>query len=95
MRSYIAVAVPQRDGGWRIHFPDLPGYQAEGSSLDHPMGRSRQAVHLHLAKLVRNWEIPRPRSLDAIVADAAWASVHTIDWAEAIISLISLPTLRE
>jgi predicted RNase H-like HicB family nuclease len=42
MKHYLAVLVPH--GGWRAHFPDLPGCRAEASSVDGAILLAREAA---------------------------------------------------
>jgi hypothetical protein len=48
-----------------------------------------EAADLHLAtRRESGREIPVPRSLEAIRADADWAQGRGIDWSEVVVSII-------
>jgi predicted RNase H-like HicB family nuclease len=88
MLHYIAVLVPQIEGGWRVHFPDFPGCRAEGAYLEQAIGVARQAVYQQVDMSAADGAVPFPSSLDAIVADPDWAGARGVDWRRSVISLV-------
>ena len=88
MLHYIAVLVPQIEGGWRIHFPDFPGCRAEGAHLEQAISVARQAVYQRVDVAAADGAVPFPRSLEAIVADPDWARTRGVDWRRSVISLV-------
>ena len=65
--TYIGLfrAFPKRD--WRVKFPDLPGCEATGSSLQETLESARVALTDHLYSLGAK---PRPRSRTELLNDA-------------------------
>src|SRR5688572_5837107 len=88
MLHYLAVLVPQVEGGWRIHFPDFPGCRAEAAHLEQAIGVARQAVYQPVDTAAADGAVPSPRSLEAIVADPDWARTRGVDWRRSVISLV-------
>ena len=94
MKHYLAVLVPLPKGGWRAHFPDLPGCRAEASSVEAAILYARSAAWELLGKLQLDGVAPVPRTLEEIRSDEAWAAERSIDWTKALISVVSIGTLE-
>jgi predicted RNase H-like HicB family nuclease len=88
---FIAVLVPQTGGGWRVHFPDLPGCGAEGNEVEIAIDHASRAVTAMIGKLPLSGGLPPPRSFEEIRTDETWAAELSIDWAFAVVSLVQLP----
>ncbi len=59
--EYSAHVVRQRDGGFLVEFPDLPGCLTEGDSLQDALANAREALSAWLYVAVKgNEEIPAP-----------------------------------
>ncbi|MGV1014842.1 MAG: type II toxin-antitoxin system HicB family antitoxin [Methyloceanibacter sp.] len=77
MQHYIAVIHKERDSIYGISFPDVPGVTAAAESLDAALVEAAEA----LSFAAEDWEqltgnpFPRPRSPDALQADAEFASM--------------------
>ena len=65
--TYIGLfrAFPNRD--WRVRFPDLPGCEATGASLQETVEAARAALAKHLYGARAK---PRPRSRAELLSDA-------------------------
>lgn len=64
---YPAVFEPEKDGGFSIFFPDLPGCNSCGDNLADGMYMANDALALwlyHLEKEKR--DIPEPSAIDAV-----------------------------
>jgi predicted RNase H-like HicB family nuclease len=91
-KYYVVVLVPQRDGGWRAHFPDIPNCRAEGDRVEIAIERvagaaSRMIVDLHDQGL----PVSEPRGFEQIRADTSWAEERAVDWSKVVVSLVAIP----
>ena len=77
MPHYIAIIHKEPGSIYGVSFPDVPGVVAAAASLDAALSEAAEA----LAFAAEDWEqltgtpFPRPRSLDALHADAEFASM--------------------
>ena len=77
MLHYIAIIHKEPGSIYGVSFPDVPGVVAAAESLDAALSEAAEA----LAFAAEDWEqltgmpFPRPRSLDALHADAEFASL--------------------
>lgn len=85
------VLLPLANGKWRAHIPDFPGCKAEATSAsgsktaaivlaDAAAGACRQAGK----------PCPIPRTLEAIRDDETWWSEQSIDWNQAVVSMVAI-----
>ena len=87
MKHYVAIFVENHIGEWRVVFPDLPGCEARGFSLDD----ARFAAVSALAQRVHGSEsLPEPMDLAAIERSEDWLSQNSIDLSRAVISIVPL-----
>ena len=94
-KHFLIVLAPQRDGGWRAHFPDLPGCRAEGPRVEMVVERARRAASERVASLSEQAaDLPAPRTLEEIKADEEWAKERSIDWMTAVISVVAITGVR-
>jgi predicted RNase H-like HicB family nuclease len=76
---YIAITHKEQGSSYGVSFPDLPGVIATAESLDAALSEAAEA----LAFAAEDWEgltgtpFPRPRSLDALQADADFISLKS------------------
>jgi hypothetical protein len=91
MLHYIAVLVPQGRAAWRVHLPDFPGCHADGPILGVAVALARYSAYEQIGRLVLQNDVPRPRSLQEIVADRTWGGERCIDWRTAIITVVPFP----
>jgi predicted RNase H-like HicB family nuclease len=90
MKHYIAVLAPLPEGGWRAHFPDLPGCSAEGETGEIAVSHISEKAAAAFHKMKLNGGPPTPRSLEEIHADKAWASAQSLDWKTAVVRLVPI-----
>ncbi|MBP1627375.1 MAG: ribbon-helix-helix, copG family protein [Holophagaceae bacterium] len=72
MPTYIATVTP-KEGGFLATFPDFPGLEAEGPSLDLVRIEAQGALEEHLATSFDETNRQAPHSLDEISAQAPGA----------------------
>jgi len=88
MTHYIAIMVPTDAGEWRAIFPDFPGCEARGYTVEDAkytaLTRLRQRLESELAIP------PQPTDLAAIAKDREWISRNDIDISKAVIAIIPL-----
>jgi antitoxin HicB len=59
--QYEAVFMPQREGGYTVEVPDLPGCVSEGGTLEEAQINIQEAIGLYIETLHdRNKPIPKP-----------------------------------
>ena len=77
MTHYIALIHKESDSGYGVSFPDVPGVITAADSLDEALTRAAEA----LAFAAEDWTeltgtpFPKPRSLDTLRSDRAFASM--------------------
>jgi predicted RNase H-like HicB family nuclease len=86
---YISVLMPLSAGGWRALFPDIPGCEVEGDSLDATVLRAAGALTECVHSRYGDGP-PSPRELIEIKADDHWVTSHAIDWAKAVVTMVPL-----
>jgi predicted RNase H-like HicB family nuclease len=86
---YISVLMPLSAGGWRALFPDIPGCEVEGESLDATVLRAAGALTECVQSRYGDGP-PSPRELIEIKADDQWVTTHAIDWAKAVVTMVPL-----
>ena len=93
MKHYLAVLVPQPDGGWRAHFPDFPGCRAEGMSVEAATDAAAAAAGEHARRLMaQGGSLPHPQTYEEVRHHSnGWAAERGIDWSHAVASLVKLP----
>lgn len=65
--TYIAFLTPAAEGGYGVHFADLPGCVSYGDDLDEAYAHAGEALALHLEGMAEDGEaFPAARSLEAI-----------------------------
>lgn len=88
-QHHVVVLVPKPEGGWRAHFPDFRGCQAEGPRVETTTDISMRAVAEMIDGMHRGGTpVPLPRSYEEVRVDDAWAAERSIDWSTAVISLV-------
>jgi predicted RNase H-like HicB family nuclease len=87
MQHYIAIFVETELGEWRVVFPDVPGCEAKGFTLDDA---KFAAVSALVRSIRENGPPPLPMDLDAVQRSEAWLSQQRIDLSKAIVSMVPL-----
>ena len=86
---YVAVLFPEAAGGWSVFFPDLPGCQTQGETIEEARRMAAEAPIGHIASIRAHGEpVPTPRTLEEIRADPTWTEEHDLNWSEVVISLV-------
>ena len=93
MKHYLAVLVPNEDGGWRAHFPDFPGCRAEAPSAEAAIDAGAAAAAEHARRLkAQGVSLPRAQTYEEVRdCSNGWAAERGIDWSRAVASLVKLP----
>lgn len=88
MRHYLAIFIEDYVGEWRVVFPDAPGCEAKGFSLDDAQFAAASA----LSRCFRENGTPLPLPMDmAAVAECdAWLEQNHVDLSKAVVSMISM-----
>jgi len=72
MVSYVALIRKEEGSDYGVEFPDLPGCVTAGVDLDDARRLAEETLALHLEGMAEDGaEIPRPRTFDAIMTEAA------------------------
>ena len=87
MNHYIAIFVETDLGEWRVVFPDVPGCEAKGFTLDDA---KFAAVSVLVQSIRQCGSPPHPMNLEAVQRNEEWLSQHHIDLSKAIVSMIPL-----
>ncbi len=48
VRNYIAVFQEERDGGYSVWVPDLPGCASQGETIEEGLTNIKEAIELYL-----------------------------------------------
>jgi predicted RNase H-like HicB family nuclease len=82
--DYIAIMHKEPDSAYGVSFPDFPGCITAGDTLEQAREMAREALAFHVRGMREDGEeLPRPSSLDAVMADP--------DFAAGVAILVSLP----
>ena len=85
---YIALLIPSSVGEWRVVFPDVPGCEAHGYTVDDAAIAATTALSRCLSE---NGHLPPlPRDLAEIERDEEWLSRNNIDLHAAIVTMVSM-----
>jgi predicted RNase H-like HicB family nuclease len=91
MIQYLAVLVPTEENNWRAHFPEFPGCQAEGPTVEIALETStivaEKQIGWHRQQRIA---LPTPRSYDEIRRLTKWAAERGISWSEAIVCVVPI-----
>ena len=59
--TYLAILEPEKEGGYSISFPDLPGCFSQGNNLEEAKWMAEEAASLHIYGMEEDGdEIPVP-----------------------------------
>jgi predicted RNase H-like HicB family nuclease len=80
--TYIAEFEPAPEGGYGIHFPDLPGCTSFADDLGQAISQATDALTLHLGGMIEEGEaLPQQTQLAELVLsddrapDGVWAAI--------------------
>jgi predicted RNase H-like HicB family nuclease len=88
MTHYIAIFIPSDIGEWRVVFPDLPGCEARGFSLND--AGYAAATALRKGMRAAGSPLPPPMDMTAVERNAEWLSRNHVDLSKTVVSMISL-----
>jgi len=93
LKHYLAILMPGDEGGWRAHFPDFPGCRSEGSTLEGAvMAASAAAIEQVQLLRAQGVSAPRPQRYEELhELNQKWATDRGIDWARAVVTIVSIP----
>jgi predicted RNase H-like HicB family nuclease len=78
---YVTVLALEDEGGYSVLFPDLPGCATQGETQTEAMAVAVEALSGHAAAIrERGEELPAPRGLQDVRADANWTEDYEINW---------------
>jgi len=67
---FAAIIGGDRERGYSVFFPDLPGMTSAGDTLQHAAEQAREGLQSHIELMIEDGEaIPTPRALDDIAYD--------------------------
>ena len=67
---FIAVVEGDRETGYSVYFPDLPGLATAGDTIQHAAEQAHQALAFHLAGMIEDGvAIPEPTPIEDIAYD--------------------------
>ena len=87
MSHYIAIFIEDHIGAWRVVFPDVPGCEAKGFSLDNAQVVAASALSQHIRQ---NGTPPLPMDLAAVEKNDEWLKQNDVDLSKAVVSMISV-----
>ncbi len=91
MKSYIAILVPEDEGGYSVFFPDVPGCVTQGDDMSEAQEMAADALSLWMEVAVdEGIALPIPRALEAIKSDRAWAKDNEVNWCDATAVLVAV-----
>jgi predicted RNase H-like HicB family nuclease len=84
MTSYIGLIRKDADSDFGVDFPDFPGCESAGATLDEARRMAQEALELHIGGVLEDGEaLPVPSLLEAVMADP--------EIADAVAFLVSVP----
>ena len=86
MKHYIAIFVQNDMSEWRVVFPDIPGCEAKGFTLDD----AKFAAMSALAQYIDGQPLPEPMDLATIERNGDWLAQNHVDLKKAVISIIPM-----
>jgi predicted RNase H-like HicB family nuclease len=88
MRHYIAIFIEDHLGEWRVVFPDVPGCEAKGFSLDD----AKFAAATALVTCIKKSGTPAPLPMDMATVQGSkdWLKQNRVDLSKAVVTMIQL-----
>lgn len=60
--SYQAKLTKEKEGGYSVSFPDIPGCFTQGETIEDALLNAQEALSLHLEEAVNpNWDLPKAK----------------------------------
>ena len=85
---YVAILEPLEVGEWRILFPDVPGCETHGFTVQDATIAAATALARQARK--KGSRFPRPRGLRQIEDDTDWLSKNSVDLRKTMVMLVPL-----
>lgn len=93
MAHYVVVLTPDGLNEWLARLPDFPGCRATSTQPDIATNRAAANTTDLVQQLrAKKHYVPNPRSLTEIKTDPNWASDRKVNWDDAVISSVEVPT---
>ena len=88
MSYYIAIFIEDHIGEWRVVFPDVPGCETKGFSLEDAQFSAASA----LSKCLRENGTPPPLPMDLTEVEKCdeWLEQNHVNLSKAVVSMIRL-----
>lgn len=88
MKHYLAIFVESDFGEWRVLFPDVPGCEARGFTLDD----AKYAASSALQRCIQKDGAPAsiPMDLTAVQRRQEWLSQNRVDLSRAVVTMVPL-----
>ena len=84
MKRYFAIFQPQKEGGYTVTFPDLPGCITEGDDYDDAVNNAAEALALYIEVTTEDGDIlPKPSEPKGIATKTKRG--------ELVVGIIALP----
>lgn len=81
-RIYPAIFHPEDDGGYSLHFPDLPGCISEGDTLPEALEMAQDALGIYLYSLQQEKETFPEASKPESMATDKGDFITLVEWDE-------------
>jgi len=78
-----------RVGGWYVQFPDVPGCDSYGFTVDDAMHAASSALAVRAAE--DGDALPPPRGLAEIEHDKKWLFRNDVELSNAVVVMIPMP----
>lgn len=88
MTHYLAIFVESELGEWRVLFPDVPGCEARGFTLED----AKYAAYSALQRCIQDSDLPAPLPMDltAMHRSQEWLSQNHVDLSRAVVTMVPL-----
>ena len=88
MSHYIAIFIEDHIGEWRAVFPDVPGCEAKGFTLDGAQYAAASALSRCLHE--NGTPPPLPMDMAAVAKCDEWLEQNQVDLSKVVVSMISV-----
>jgi predicted RNase H-like HicB family nuclease len=88
MKHYIAIFMEDDVGEWRVVFPDVPGCEAKGFTLDDARFAAASALRRSIEE--SGSTAPAPMDLTAVRRSEEWLLRNQVDISKAVVSMIPI-----
>ena len=72
MPKYTVILIPEKEGGFSVEVPALPGCVTQGETREEAISMAKEAITLYLESLKADGEpLPEEQALEATVVEIA------------------------